>query len=405
MASQASRENVEMTFEIDSDERLYLRSGVKAPWYKARDISPAERERFRQISEASREAKAAAVAGTSTPVHAVPTPRLNPLHLMPQQPANGFSALSLFSGGGGLDIGFDRAGYRHLASYDILEQTGQVLKAARPKWKVYSGQDGDVTTKDWSVWRGKVDVLHGGPPCQPFSHAGRQQGADDVRDMVPEMVRAVLEMRPRAFVLENVSGLRAAKFADYLARTIYAPLKGIYSVSSFTLEAADFGVPQRRKRVFFVGFLDESSAGLFVQPKPTHSLSGAPGLKRTLGARAALGLADIGKDGLAPTIRSGLTGPRHTTSVVNSATAATHWAELGIWPNGVAKDREAASKFPAQSGAFRLSIADCMILQGFPGDWPIFTGAVYRALGLIGNSVAPPMGYAVAVAVAAALKR
>jgi DNA (cytosine-5)-methyltransferase 1 len=393
-----------MTFEIDGDERLYLRSGVKAPWYKARDLSEAERERFRRISEESREAKAAATAGSSKPVHAIPTPRLDPLDLMPQRLANGLSALSLFSGGGGLDIGFDRAGYRHLASYDILEQTGQVLKAARPDWNVYFGRDGDVTAMDWSMWRGKVDVLHGGPPCQPFSHAGRQQGADDVRDMVPEMVRAVLEMRPQAFVLENVSGLRAAKFEEYLTRTIHAPLKGIYSVSSFVLEAADFGVPQRRKRVFFVGFLDEESAGRFVRPQPTHSVSGAAGLKRTLGARAALGLTDIGKDGLAPTIRSGLTGPRHTTSVVNSATAAIHWAELGIWPNGVARDREAASRFPSKTGAFRLSIADCMILQGFPADWPIFTGAVYRALGLIGNSVAPPMGYAVAVAVAAALK-
>lgn len=393
-----------MTFEIDGDERLYLRRGVKAPWYKARDLSEVERQRFRRISEESREAKAAATAGSSKPVHAIPTPQLDPLALMPQRSANGLSALSLFSGGGGLDIGFDRAGYRHLASYDILEQTGEVLKAAHPDWTVFSGTDGDVTAKDWTAWHGKVDVLHGGPPCQPFSHAGRQQGADDVRDMVPEMIRAVLKIRPRAFILENVSGLRAAKFEDYLAQTVHAPLRGIYTVRSFTLEAADFGVPQRRKRVFFVGFLEAEIADRFVQPQPTHSTGDTPKLKRTLGARAALGLADIGRDGLAPTIRSGLTGPRHTTSVVNSATAALHWAELGIWPNGVAKDREAASNFPAKSGAFRLSIADCMILQGFPGDWPIFTGAVYRALGLIGNSVAPPMGYAVAVAVAAALK-
>lgn len=394
-----------MTFEADADERLYLRRGVNAPWYKARDLSEAERDRFRQISEAARNAKAAAASGASKSVHAIPTPRLDPLALMPQRPANGLAALSLFSGGGGLDIGFDRAGYTHLASYDILEQTGVVLKAARPTWTVCSGTDGDVTAIDWTAWLGKVDVLHGGPPCQPFSHAGRQRGADDVRDMVPEMMRAVLQMRPRAFVLENVSGLGSAKFKDYLVKTIHEPLKGIYTVSTFTLQAADFGVPQRRKRVFFVGFLDADDASRFTQPSPTHALADIPGLKTTMGAREALGLVDIGSDGLAPTIRSGLTGPRHTTSVVNSATAARHWADLGIWPNGVAKDREAASKFPSKSGAFRLSVADCMILQGFPGDWPIFTGAVYKALGLIGNSVAPPMGYAVADAVAKALSR
>ena len=75
---------------------------------------------------------------------------------------------------------------------------------------------------------------------------------------------------------------------------------------------------------------------------------------------------------------------------------------LGIWPNGVAADRNAAAAFIARNGAFRLSIADCMVLQGFPADWP-FKLPVYKALGLIGNSVSPPMGYAVACSVAETL--
>jgi DNA (cytosine-5)-methyltransferase 1 len=394
-----------MTADIDADERLYLRRGVKAPWYRARDLSADERERFRQISEASRTAKARAEAGQSAPQHPIPTPRLDPLTLMPQLPANGLRALSLFSGGGGLDIGFDRAGYQHVASYDILEMTGEVLSVARPDWTVFSGEAGDVTAVDWKRYSGSVDVLHGGPPCQPFSHAGRQKGAEDARDMVPEMVRAVRQMRPRAFVLENVSGLGATKFRDYLESTIFAPLRKTYNVRRFALEAADFGVPQRRKRLFFVGFRYAEDAKRFSIPAATYSPAPQDGLRRTMGAREALGLADIGVDGLAPTLRSGLTGPRHTTSIVNSSTAARQWAELGIWPNGVAKDREAAARFPAAGGAFRLSVADCMILQGFPADWPILTGAVYRALGLIGNSVAPPMGYAVADAVARAIRR
>lgn len=392
-----------MTFEADSDDRLYMRRGVNAPWYRARELSAEERERFRQISEASRTAKALAVSGATTSVHPIPKARLDPSELMPVMPSNGLNALSLFAGGGGLDIGFERAGYAHVASYDILEMAGEVLRAARPHWVVHSGLAGDVTKVDWSTYRGKVDVLHGGPPCQPFSHAGRQKGADDVRDMVPEMVRAVLGVRPRAFVLENVAGLRSAKFSDYVESTILLPLRKFYTVTSFVLEAADFGVPQRRKRVFFVGFARGDEAARFQQPAATHALLGGEDLGKTHGARAALGLPDTGVDGLAPTLRSGLTGPRHTTSVVNSATAARRWAELGIWPNGVAKDRVAAAQFPARDNAFRLSVADCMILQGFPADWPLVGGAVYKSLGLIGNSVAPPMGYAVANAVADAL--
>jgi len=174
-------------------------------------------------------------------------------------------------------------------------------------------------------------------------------------------------------------------------------------IRSFTLNAVEFGVPQRRQRVFFVGFADRRWADAFEPPKPTHRAANDEGdLPVAMGARAALGLPDIGFDDVAPTIRSGLTGPRHTTSIVNSATAAKLWAELEIWPNGVALSREAAAGFPAKSGHYRLSVPDCMVLQGFPSDWPI-SGPVYKALGLIGNSVAPPMGYAVAKAVASAL--
>ncbi len=390
-----------MTFEVDEDERLYLRRGVNAPWYAPRDLTDAERARFRTISAASRAAKAKAVAGEcDLPKHPIPTPRLDPLDLMTQLPLNKLSALSLFSGGGGLDIGFERAGYGHVASYDILTHSGEVLSSARPEWSVFSGDQGDVTSVKWDQYRGKVDVLHGGPPCQPFSHAGRQKGAGDARDMVPELVRAVRAVKPKAFVLENVAGLNAKKFEAYVDATIFQPLASEYWIKKFILQAADFGVPQRRKRIFFVGFAKKKWADAFIPPKPTHSLVETDGLALTLGARAALGLPDIGVDDIAPTIRSGFTGPRHTTSVVNSATAARHWAELKIWPNGVAKDRAAAAVFPAKNGDYRMSVADCMILQGFPETWPISTGAVYRSLGLIGNSVAPPMGYAVATSVA-----
>ncbi len=333
----------------------------------------------------------------------IPTPRLDPYTLMPKLRSNGLSALSLFSGGGGLDIGFDRAGYKHTASYDILPMVEGLLKTARPRWKVFAGDAGDVTQIDWKPYRGKVDVVHGGPPCQPFSHGGSRRGAADVRDMIPELVRAVREARPRAFVCENVSGLATKKFEDYVQQTIFEPLKSRYRIQMITLEAADFGVPQRRKRVLFVGFADKEAADRFQAPRPTHTTGQTTdGLLRTMGAREALGLPDIGFDGLAPTIRSGWTGPRNTTSVVNSATSANTWAQLRIWPNGVAANRVAASAFVAKNGDFRLSIEDCMVLQGFPADWP-FEAPVYKALGLIGNSVSPPMGYAVARAVAVAL--
>lgn len=383
--------------------KAYTVKGTDASWYSGWDLTDAERDRFRQTSLASQAAKALALKGEcNLPKHPIPVPNLNPADLMPVLPTNGLTSLSLFSGGGGLDIGFVRAGFSHVASYDILPDTGPVLKAAYPDWKVFSGDEGDVTSVDWEAYRGRVDVLHGGPPCQPFSHAGKRNGKNDVRDMIPEFVRAVLGAQPKAFVCENVSGLATKKFSAYIEEAILQPLKD-YRIYQFALNAADFGVPQRRRRIFFVGFSEDYRNSKFQPPMPTHAFD-APlsGLPKTMGAREALGLPDIGFDGLAPTLRSGLTGPRHTTSVLNSVTAQRDWEALQIWPNGVAETREKAAQFVAKNGAFRLSIADCMILQGFPADWPI-RPPVYRALGLIGNSVAPPMGYAVAAAVAKAL--
>jgi DNA (cytosine-5)-methyltransferase 1 len=398
------RRRMAKAFRISADS-LYRAKGVEARWYRGWDLTDSERDRFRQNTLASQAAKARAVRGEcDQPKHPIPVPRLRAEDLMPPMPQNGLKALSLFSGAGGLDLGFDRAGFEHVASFEIMKEAADVLRAARPSWMVYGGAEGDVCHVNWAKFRGLVDVLHGGPPCQPFSHAGRRSGANDVRDMFPELVRAIKAIRPRAFVAENVRGLATEKFKKYVTQTILRPLSGLYHVRTFTLNAADFGVPQRRQRVWFVGFRDVADAERFQPPSATHAGSEAvSGQPRTMGTRAALGLPDIGYDALAPTLRSGLTGPRHTTSVVNSVTALKQWGDLKIWPNGVALDREAASAFVAKEGHFRLSIADCMLLQGFPSDWPL-SGPVYRALGFIGNAVPPPMAYSVAGALARALR-
>ena len=313
-----------------------------------------------------------------------------------------------------MDIGFERAGYDHVASYEHLSKITDILAANRPDWTIFGGEAGDVRTIDWTDYRGNVDVIHGGPPCQPFSLAGRQNGQDDLRDMIPEFIRAVLEAQPQAFVMENVAALAGKKFESYLNEQVYNALQGKYHIHFFDLEAPRFGVPQTRRRVFFVGFRDHARHQLFQKPSPTHSVKhfeGKPNpslltltdnLPRCMGAREALGLPNTGFDDLAPTMRSGLTGPRQTTSVLSSSAAQKKWAKLEIWPNGVGRNREKAQAFPAKNGHYRLSIADCAILQGFPEHWN-FGKAVYLAIGQIGNSVAPPVAYQVALAVAQAL--
>jgi DNA (cytosine-5)-methyltransferase 1 len=394
----------------------------RASIYRGWNLTEAEREVYRQRSRASSQAKAKALRGEGqTPLHPINVPKLKPDRLMPHLDGNGLRVLSLFSGGGGLDLGFDQAGFTHLASYEIIPEAGETLQKNRPDWQICSGELGDVTKVDWRSDRGVVDIIQGGPPCQPFSVAGRQSGQDDSRDMFPEFIRAVLEIEPLAFVAENVTALVGKKFSQYVKNIIESPLSEKYHLQQFILNAPDFGIPQRRRRVFFIGFRDRQLWEKYQPPLPTHTwqhlsnrsptdsvqldlFSGIQPVKRLpycLGVREALGLPNLGFDTLAPTIRSGLTGPRHTTSILNSVSAKKVWEQLQIWPNGVAETREKAHLFVAKNGHFRLSVEDCCIIQGFPESWKV-GGAVYMALGQIGNAVPPPMAYQVAVSIARA---
>lgn len=371
------------------------------------ELTDEQRDRYRATSIRSQARKQAMLRGHS---EGAPTSgiqlgeRLDPNDLMPQLDSNELTSLSLFAGGGGLDLGFERAGFDHRASFEILDICGQTLRANRPTWDIRSGLNaGDVRAAAFSPFRG-VDVVHGGPPCQPFSIAGKQAGADDPRNMWPDFVRCVLQTRPRAFIAENVPGMLDRKFESFISENIIAPLDGSYTIFKFKLAAHDFGVPQARRRVFFVGFRAARDAARWVQPVPTHgdvdTLFG-PILPRNT-ARKSLGLPDTGYDVVAPTLRSGFTGPRNTTGVLNSKASLTVWNELHVWPNGVQPTRSMAATYTPENGHFRMSVDDCALLQGFPVDWR-FSGAVYQVLGQIGNSVCPPVAYAVARQVALAL--
>lgn len=372
------------------------------------DLTTEQRDKYRATSIRSQQRKQAFLRDHDDcePAHGFKLgARLNPEDLMPQLDSNGFSCLSLFTGGGGLDLGFERAGFHHRASIEILDICGDTLKANRPHWKIQTGTaEGDVRSVAFTTHRG-VDIVHGGPPCQPFSIAGKQEGAADPRNMWPDFVRCVLQAQPRAFIAENVPGLLDRKFESFIQENILAPLEDRYTIFKFRLAAHDFGVPQSRRRVFFVGFRSKRDASKWVMPAPTHgdvnTLFG-PLLPRNT-TRNTLGLPDIGFDVVAPTLRSGFTGPRNTTGVLNSKASLKIWNDLRIWPNGVQSTHSKAAAYPPENGHFRMSVADCALLQGFPADWR-FSGAVYQILGQIGNSVCPPVAYVVARQVARALK-
>lgn len=205
-------------------------------------------------------------------------------------------SIELFSGAGGLALGLEEAGFETMALFERNADACVTLRHNRPAWHVVEGDVCSVSFTDY----GLVDLVAGGPPCQPFSMGGKAKGHQDRRDMFPQAVRAVRELRPRAFIFENVRGLLRPAFRNYVEfiklqltypefpvsdnldwetnlrrlerhHTSRASTKGLtYNVTLNLADAADYGVPQRRHRVFFVGFRADVSAHWFF-PQPTHS--------------------------------------------------------------------------------------------------------------------------------------
>jgi len=205
--------------------------------------------------------------------------------------ASRYSSVELFSGAGGLALGIEQAGFRHRAlvelddhACDTLERNARAGTVVSPPWPVHRG---DVREFDFSPYAGTTTLLAGGAPCQPFSLGGLQRGDTDRRNLFPDVFRAVRALRPEAILFENVRNLAGKSFRpyfEYIVRQLRFPFDAArdgehwlehdrrlrefevggeigryspgerYDVEYAVVNAADFGVPQVRHRVFIVGF-------------------------------------------------------------------------------------------------------------------------------------------------------
>lgn len=212
-------------------------------------------------------------------------------------------SLELFVGAGGLGLGVSQAGFSPVAvmdwdkwACDTIRENQRIGLKQVADWPLHQV---DVREFNFGSLEDKVDLVTGGPPCQPFSLGGRHKAHLDVRDMFPQAIRAVRTLRPKAFVFENVKGLTRTTFANYLEYIrlqlrhpeqeagkdeawldhlsrledyeTHGKFRGLeYRVALRVLNAANYGVPQRRERVFIVGFRSDTKVEWHF-PAATHS--------------------------------------------------------------------------------------------------------------------------------------
>ena len=372
-------------------------------------------------------------------------------------------SLELFTGAGGLALGTHAVGFEHVglvewngdACTTLLSNVRKNTVAGIDRWRVHHT---DIRTFDFDGYKKEgVDLIAGGVPCQPFSIGGKGQGHDDERDMFPQFVRAVRTLRPRAFIIENVKGLLRKSFAEYFnyielqlqhpdvamkhregwekhrERLEKHHTKGSHSGLGYNvvwrlLNAADYGVPQRRERVFIVGFRNDSGIE-FAFPPATHSkasleraqTSGAYWTRHGIAARDMGWSGTSRDDGLLPwvTIRDAIRDlPKPRPNDPNASPDHRLNPGARAYPGHTGSDIDLPSKtlkagvhgvpggenmIALPDGSVRyLTVREAARVQSFPDTW-YFAGAWSEAMRQLGNAVPMKLAEVVARAVAARL--
>jgi len=373
------------------------------------------------------------------------------------------TSIELFTGGGGLAWALHEAGFRHLLVNEIERRACETLEQAG--WPLVPG---DVHALDFRAFEGRVDVLAGGVPCQPWSLGGVHGGYDDPRNLWPELFRCVRESRPRAVIAENVRGLLRPSFRpyyEYILNELRLPFeqrvdgedwrdhdrrlrkalaRGAtdvserYDVFCLPVNAADYGVPQIRQRVFVVAFRADLGLADWQRPPATHS-EGALHLDQSTGGYwsrhgipprydppmvPAPGVVGSGaEDGLLPwrTLRDAVADlpeplgdkvehpgwlhhvgwpgarsyPGHTPNVLDRPAKTVKAGVHGV-PGG-------ESVLRRDDGSIRyLTVREVARIMTFPDHWRL-AGPRGEQMRQLGNAVPPLLGRAMADAVRAAL--
>jgi len=183
-------------------------------------------------------------------------------------PLRDFHSIELFAGGGGLALGMEKAGFKHVMLNEFDSFACATLRQNRPYWNVI---EGDVNYIDFSQWHGKVDFISGGFPCQTFSYAGKGAGFNDTRGtLFFQLARAIKEIQPKVFMGENVRGL-IAHDGGHTLDVIKSAIKdlGYTLIEPRVLKAICYKVPQKRERLILIAVRNDYADKIYFQwPAP-----------------------------------------------------------------------------------------------------------------------------------------
>lgn len=322
--------------------------------------------------------------------------------------------ISLFSGAGGLDLGFQKAGFDIVAANEFDKTI----------WETYENNHdtelikGDICQIPSSAFP-TCDGIIGGPPCQSWSEAGALKGIDDPRgQLFYEYIRILKDKQPKFFLAENVKGMMAKRHSEAVKNIISQFEDAGYDVFIHVLNASDYGVPQDRKRVFYVGFRKDLHINFSTPPTPyQHKVTfkdaifdlkdcaiPALGKNKTNGNQCKFSNHEYFIGAYSPIFMS-RNRVRGWNEQAFTVQASGRQCQLHPQAPKMIKVGENKQIFaPGKEDLYRrLSIRECARVQGFPDEFKFFYTNLNDAYKMIGNAVPVNLAYEMAKAIADAL--
>lgn len=336
------------------------------------------------------------------------------------RPKHRYTSIELFAGAGGLALGLEKAGLEHILLNELMPEACETLRINRPNWNVV---EGDVSKIDFTSYRGKIDVVSGGFPCQAFSYAGNRAGFEDARGtLFFEFARVIKETQPKMFIGENVRGLLTHDDGKTIAtiKSVIADL-GYELVEPQVLKGIFYCVPQKRERLLLIGVRNDLSKH-FVFKWPQKA--GRMYTVRDALKKGELYPCDVPKS-------PGQKYPKRKAEILAMVPPGGYWRDL---PIPVQKEYMKKSFYlgggktgmarrlswnapsltltcaPAQNQTERchpeesrpLTVREYARIQTFPDEWK-FAGAQSMQYKQIGNAVPVNLAYAIGLSVVDAL--
>ncbi len=316
------------------------------------------------------------------------------------KPPKGLRSIEICAGAGGQALGLHAAGFHARAIFEWEEDAAATLRQ-HFQYEVNRVFSKDIRKVDFSLYKGEIDLVAGGVPCQSFSSVGLRKGEKDERDLFRRAVEIVDEIQPRAFFFENVKGFGQSTNMAYRAE-LHAAFEAIgYESRIFPIFGTDYGLAQDRPRIAFVGFRDPDAMARFRMPPafPQWEVSLADAIGDLVSANGWKGYESWKEiaNKKAPTVVGG--SRKSAKFSFSSGYTFKTWELLGV------DGTDTAETAPGRdhTGLFKLTLDMGARLQGFPDGWR-FQGKPRQIKSQIGNAFPPIMAKAVGLAVHAALE-